>query len=95
MHTTTLIHKPPNPKIVDLVKELGASRSEVVKILRALQAEHGRLTSPLIADVARELRMPESQVHGIATFYSMLTTPAPQERTIRVCDGPYCMMRGA
>ncbi len=95
MHPTTLIHRSPNPKIVDMVKELGASRSEVVKILRALQAEHGRLTSPLIADVARELRMPESQVHGIATFYSMLTTPAPQERTIRVCDGPYCMMRGA
>jgi NADH-quinone oxidoreductase subunit F len=95
MHPTTLIHKPPDPKIVDLIRNLGGSRAEVVKVLRALQAEHGHLTAPLISSVARELGMPASQVHGIATFYSMLTTPAPQARTIRICDGPYCMMRGA
>ena len=95
MHPTTLVHKSSNPKIVDLIKELGGSRAEIVRILRALQAEHGHLTPPLISDVARELRMPASQVHGIATFYSMLTTQAPQAKTIRICDGPYCMMRGA
>jgi len=95
MHPTTLVHKSPNPEVVDLVRELGGSRGEVVKILRLLQSAHGRLTPPLIADVARELRMPASQVHGIATFYSMLTTAAPQSKTIRICDGPYCMMRGA
>jgi len=95
MHPTTLVHKSPNPKVVDLVKELGGTRAEIVKILRALQAEHGHLTPPLIGDVARELRMPVSQVHGIATFYSMLNTPAPQAKTIRICDGPYCSMRGA
>jgi NADH:ubiquinone oxidoreductase subunit F (NADH-binding)/NADH:ubiquinone oxidoreductase subunit E len=95
MHPTTLVHKSPNKKTIALAKELGGSRTEVVKILRALQAEHGHLTPTLIADVARALNMPASQVHGIATFYSMLTTQAPQAKTIRICDGPYCMMRGA
>ena len=95
MHPTTLVHKSSNPKIVDLIKELGGSRAEIVRILRALQSEHGHLTPSLISDVARELRMPASQVHGIATFYSMLTTQAPQAKTIRICDGPYCMMRGS
>jgi NADH:ubiquinone oxidoreductase subunit F (NADH-binding)/NADH:ubiquinone oxidoreductase subunit E len=95
MHPTTLVYKPPDPAVVDLIKGLGRHRSEIVRILRTLHAEHGQLTPHLIAEVARELRMPTSQVYGIATFYSMLTTPSPAERTIRICDGPYCMMRGS
>jgi NADH:ubiquinone oxidoreductase subunit F (NADH-binding)/NADH:ubiquinone oxidoreductase subunit E len=95
MHPTTLVYRPPNPEVVGLIKELGGRRTEIVKILRALHVEHGQLTPQLIAEVARELQMPASLVFGIATFYSMLTTPAPPEKTIRICDGPYCMMRGS
>ena len=95
MHPKTLVHKPPDPAIVKLIRELGGSRAEIVRVLRALQAEYGPLTPHLIAEVARELQMPVSRIYGIATFYSMLTTQAPPERTIRICDGPYCMMRGA
>jgi NADH-quinone oxidoreductase subunit F len=95
MHTSTLVHKPPNPDVVELVKRLGGNHAETVQILRALHAEHGHLTPTLISDVARELQLPASRVNGIATFYSMLTTQAPPEKTIRICDGPYCMMRGA
>ena len=95
MHPTTLVHHSPDPDVVNLVRGFGRSRSEIVKILSTLHAEHGHLTPRLIVEVARELRLPASRVHGIATFYSMLTTPAPPEKTIRICDGPYCMMRGA
>jgi NADH:ubiquinone oxidoreductase subunit F (NADH-binding)/NADH:ubiquinone oxidoreductase subunit E len=95
VHPKTLTYRPPDRRVVELIREIGNSQEEIVKILRALQAEHGRLTPHLIVEVARELRLPVSRVHGIATFYSMLSTPAPPEKTIRICDGPYCMMRGA
>ena len=95
MHPTTLTYKPPDPEVVGLIRDLGGHRSEIVMILRALHAARGQLTAPLISEVARELHLPESHVHGIATFYSLLTTPAPAGKTIRICDGPHCMMRGA
>ncbi len=95
MHPTTFAYKLPDPNVVDLIQELGGSRAEIVKVLRTLHDKHGQLTPQLIAEVARELRLPISRIHGIATFYSLLTTPAPLEKTIRICDGPYCMMRGA
>jgi NADH-quinone oxidoreductase subunit F len=95
MHSKTLVHKPPDPAIVNLIREVGGSRAEIVKVLRTIHREYGYLTPHLIGEVARELRMPASRVYGIATFYSMLTTQAPMEKTIRICDGPYCMMRGA
>jgi NADH-quinone oxidoreductase subunit F len=95
MHPTTLAYRPPDTAVVNLLADLGRSHAEVVKALRILHAEYGRLTPHLINEVARELHLPISHVYGIATFYSLLTTPAPSERTIRICDGPYCTMRGA
>jgi NADH:ubiquinone oxidoreductase subunit F (NADH-binding)/NADH:ubiquinone oxidoreductase subunit E len=95
MHPTTLTYKSPDPTVVGLIKELGGPHAEIVKVLRALHDGHGHLTPQLIAEVAREMRLPISRVQGIATFYSLLTTPAPSEKTIRICDGPCCMMRGA
>ena len=95
MHPTTLVHKPHDQDVEELIRRLGGSRAEIIKVLKALHAQYGQLTPHLISEVARGLRMPLSHVHGIATFYSLLMTPAPQEKTIRVCDGPYCMMRGA
>ena len=95
MHPTTLAHKPPDPNVIHLIEELGGSHADIVRVLRTLHAEHGLLTPHLIEEVARQLHLPISRVQGIATFYSLLTTPAPSEKTIRICDGPYCMMRGA
>ena len=95
MHPITLSYKPPDPNVVDLIRELGGPHAEIVKVLRTMHAEHGQLTPHLIAEVARELHLPVSHVNGIATFYSLLTTPTPSEKTIRICDGPCCMMRGA
>jgi NADH:ubiquinone oxidoreductase subunit E len=95
MHPITLAYRSPDPAVVNLLGDLGRSHAEVVKALRILHAEYGRLTPHLITEVARELRLPISHVYGIATFYSLLTTPAPSEKTIMICDGPYCTMRGA
>ena len=95
MHPTTLTYKPPDPEVVGLIRELGGHRSEIATILRALHAARGQSTPHLISEVARELHLPDSHVHGIATFYSLLTTPAPAGKTIRICDGPHCRMRGA
>ncbi len=95
MHPKTLVHKAPDPGVVGLIRELGGAHAEIVTVLRALQADHGHLDQHVIFEVERELRIPASRVHGVVTFYSMLTTPAPPQKTIRICDGPYCMMRGA
>jgi len=95
VHPKTLVHKSPDPGVVEPIRELGGAHAEIVKVLRTLQAKYGDLNQHLIEEVAREMRIPASRIHGIATFYSMLTTPASPEKTIRICDGPYCMMRGA
>lgn len=95
MHTQTLAYRPADAAIGQLAERYGRDPAAVVEILRALQARHGRLTSELVQEVARALRLPASRVHGIATFYAMLAAEAPPARTIRICDGPACLLRGA
>ena len=95
MHTKTLAYRPADVAIGQLADRYGRDPAAVVEILRALQAQHGRLTSELIQEVARTLHLPASRVHGVATFYAMLATEAPPGRTIRICDGPACWLRGA
>jgi NADH-quinone oxidoreductase subunit F len=95
MHPKTLVYRSPDAGVVDFIKGIGGFRTGIVQTLRAVHAQYGQLTPHLIAEVARELRLPESRVHGIATFYSQLATPVPAEKTIRICDGPFCALRGA
>lgn len=70
--STRLAYRPADGAIGRLAERYGRDPEVVVEILRALQTEHGRLTSELIQEVGRALRLPASRVHGIATFYTML-----------------------
>jgi NADH:ubiquinone oxidoreductase subunit E len=68
MHPKTLDHKSPDPNVANIIEGIGRSRAGIVQTLRTLHTQYGRLTPRLISEVARKLKSPESQVHGIATF---------------------------
>jgi NADH:ubiquinone oxidoreductase subunit F (NADH-binding)/NADH:ubiquinone oxidoreductase subunit E len=90
-------HRPVDPEIAALADEHGRDPESLLAIFQALQARRGGLTQSAITEVARALRLPAERAYGVATFYSMLSTP-PREggrRVIRVCDGPACWLRGA
>jgi NADH-quinone oxidoreductase subunit F len=95
MHTRTLAHRPIDAAIDRLADCYGRDPAAVVSILRALHAKRGRLTREIVEEVARALRVPASRVQSVATFYALLAGDGPPSRTIRVCDGPACMLRGA
>jgi NADH:ubiquinone oxidoreductase subunit E len=95
MHPKTLVYGSPDTGVVNLIRNIGGSRAGVVLILKSLHSQYGQLTPHLGSEGAQELTMPPSRVHGIATFYSLLTRPVPTDKTIRVCEGSFCMMRGA
>ncbi len=92
-------HNPIDPVIIKLVQEHGNKPESLLDILKALQAQKGTLTSGVLSQVALALHLPEQQVFGVASFYSMLTVsksdqPAAKETPVRVCDGPVCWLCG-
>ncbi len=67
----------------------------LLPVLRALQHRFGCVDSQTIAVVAATLNLSRAEVHGVATFYSDLTT-TPRGRThVQICRAEACQARGA
>jgi NADH:ubiquinone oxidoreductase subunit F (NADH-binding)/NADH:ubiquinone oxidoreductase subunit E len=92
MHRKALTHRPIDPEIQQLVNDHEGNPEAVLEILGSLQQLRGELTTDAITDVARTLGIPDAKAFGIATFYSLLSTPP---FTIRVCDAPACWLKGS
>jgi NADH-quinone oxidoreductase subunit E len=73
---------PPEPKYL-------------IPILQAIQADEGYLPLEAMRAAARHLRVPESRVSGVATFYAQFRFDPPGKHKITVCRGTACHVRGS
>jgi NADH:ubiquinone oxidoreductase subunit F (NADH-binding)/NADH:ubiquinone oxidoreductase subunit E len=87
-------YKKIDPVMVALCEKHHKDPESVLEILRQIQESDGFLSQDKLTDVGRVLNVPAKDIHGIATFYSMLTL-IPRKGVIRVCDGPVCWLCGA
>jgi len=67
----------------------------LIEVLHAAQRLYGYLPEDVLLHVARELRLPPSRVHGVATFYHLFTLRPPGEHVVTVCTGTACHVKGA
>ncbi|OOG23329.1 NAD(P)H-dependent oxidoreductase subunit E [Thioalkalivibrio denitrificans] len=70
-------------------------QSAVLGALRAVQHEHGHLTTEMMDAVAAYIGMPEIAVYEVASFYSMYELKPVGRHTIAVCTNISCMLRGS
>ena len=70
-------------------------QSAVLGALRAVQHEHGYLSTELMDAVADCLDMPEIAVYEVASFYSMFNLKPVGRYTVAVCTNISCMLRGS
>ncbi|MDX2456731.1 MAG: NAD(P)H-dependent oxidoreductase subunit E [Gammaproteobacteria bacterium] len=101
--------KTPKGRQVDLtalmeVRTLlgGAPRRRdlLIEYLHLLQDRYGHLSARHLAALAEELRLAQTEVYEVATFYAHFDVvregdEAPPPLTVRVCDGIACEMAGA
>lgn len=70
------------------MEKKGAKRSDVIHLLE----EHGGSRPGVAREVSKATGVPEADVYGVASFYSLLARPGARTR---VCQGLTCMMAGA
>jgi NADH-quinone oxidoreductase subunit E len=70
------------------------ARPELIPVLQDVQSVLGFLPPAAIAGVAKFLRMSESAVYGVATFYAQFHLTRQGKHKIRVCQGTACHVRG-
>ena len=93
MTNRKIIYKPIPDGILQLVRQHGSERADVLEILRDLDSRQ-QLNPESVTDTARAMGLPAAELFGVASFYSMLALQ-PRKPVMRVCDGPVCARANA
>lgn len=83
-------------RIVDTtMRRHGYAPEALIEALHSVQETFGYLTDDAMRWVAASLRVPQSKVHGVATFYNYFHMKPAGEHTCVVCTGTACYINGA
>ena len=83
-----------------LLGDRSRRRDHLIEFLHLIQDAHGHLSAAHLAALAEEMRLSQTEVYEVATFYAHFDVVREGERpppalTIRVCDSLSCELAGA
>ena len=83
--------------VKEIVKKHGTTRNKLLDVLFDCQSqsEKSYLSEDILFAVSREMNIPESQVVGVASFYSLLSTKPRGRHIIQVCNDVPCYISGS
>ena len=78
----------------ELLAQFPRERTWLLPALQAVQRAERWLSPEALEAVAGHLRVPKSEVWGVASHYPELRLARPGRRVVRVCTGVSCVARG-
>ena len=91
----TLTKADVQDKMNEIFSRHKGDRQELIPILQETQEQFRYLPAAAMKEIARFLRIPESTIYGVSTFYAQFKLTPLGKRIIRVCRGTACHVRGA
>ena len=89
---------PVEPNMAEQLDEIlsrySGESGELIPILQEVQERFGYLPGEVMQRIAKFLRLPESTVYGVSTFYAQFKLTPTGKRLIKVCRGTACHVRG-
>jgi len=74
---------------------ISLGRSGLLPALHAAQKIYGWVSEPIAAEIAKALRVPLADVHGVIEFYSLFYNEPTSTHVIRVCTDVACALKNA
>ena len=81
-------------RLADILALYKDERGATIAVLQRVQEELGYLSEEAISEIAKFLNLSESEVFGVASFYTQFHFTRPARRNIKVCLGTACHVRG-
>jgi len=78
----------------DILSRYTGAKSELIPILQEAQEQLRYLPAEAMQQISRFLRMPESAVFGVSTFYAQFKLVPLGRRIVKICRGTACHVRG-
>jgi len=80
-------------KLNQILQKFKGTRDDLIPILQSIQEEFGYLPKEAMLEVSRCLKIPESNIYGVATFYALFRLKPGGKKMVRVCRGTACHVR--
>jgi bidirectional [NiFe] hydrogenase diaphorase subunit len=72
------------------MKQYKYEKDSLLEVLNAAQEVFGYLSRDLLIYISNQLKVPMSQVYGVATFYHLFTFEPQGEHNCIICKGTAC-----
>lgn len=87
-----------DPRLAELMETIEQNRETkgaLIPVLHKVQTIYGYLPEDVLQIVSEELKVPMTEIYGVASFYSIFSLEPKGEHIIRVCLGTACYVKGA
>lgn len=81
-------------QLADILARYNRERSSLIPILQEVQQRFGYLPEEAMQEIANFLRLSNSTVYGVSTFYAQFKLVPTGKRTVKVCRGTACHVQG-
>ncbi len=81
-------------KIERIIQKYPEKQAAVMPLLYLAQEQYGFISVEAMREISEILEMPETDVLGVVTFYSMFHQKEIGKHHIQVCTNVSCMLRG-
>lgn len=81
-------------KLQKILEEHKIKGSSLIAVLHDVQKELGYFSEDATKTIAKELKIPISQVYSVITFYTRFSLKPKGKNTVMVCEGTACHIRG-
>ncbi len=78
----------------EILSRYSGESGDLIPILQEAQERFGYLPQEVMQRFAKFLRLPESTVYGVSTFYAQFKFAPTGKRLVKVCRGTACHVRG-
>ena len=91
----TLTQTEIKAELDEILSHYTGKREELIPILQEAQEYFGYLSLEVMQKIARFLKIPESAVFGVSTFYAQFKFSPTGRKKVKLCRGTACHVRGA
>ena len=81
-------------KLNEIFSHYSGKKEELIPLMQETQEQFRYLPLEAMREIARFLRIPESTVYGVCTFYAQFKLTPLGRKIVRICRGTACHVRG-
>jgi NADH-quinone oxidoreductase subunit E len=78
----------------EILSRYSGESGNLIPMLQEAQERFGYLPEEVMQRFARFLKLPESTVYGVSTFYAQFKLTPTGKKLVKVCRGTACHVRG-